>query len=480
MNRWIDRCLSWTGRRSLIEILLVAVSMRVLIFAVASLRATGPEIFYLDDTIQYVQSASSLLERGEFSRDGSPDILRTPGYPLLLLPGLALGHLTSVTIGLQIALSCATVYLVYRLALLLSLAEPWAKLAALLYALEPLSILLCSKLMTETLFALVMVSFLFCTVAYLNDSRWRWLFLGGAALGLAILVRPIAYYLPLATGLALIVRALWTSERRWTKCLQAAVLVGVAWAPALAWQARNHAVAGYNRFAAIEDINLYFYIAASVLARQNGVTVSEQNGAMGYVSSAVYLESHPEQTNWTNVERYNAMRREALKILRANLGQYFVIHAEGIVPLLLGGGASETIQLLGLNHQAQLQEKVDQQFNGVVNYALRLLNDHFGLFCCNVALSLIALGFVIAAAFGAFTRETFKHLPLVFLLCVAAYFAALSGGPSGRPRYRHPIMPIACLFAAEGARRLAAGRKASRVTTEFSPAMTDTVQSLAA
>ena len=147
----------------------------LLVFGVASLLANGPDIFYLEDTGSYIQSAASFLECGQFNRDGEPEILRTPGYPLLLLPGLAVGRLVMVTIALQIALSCGTVLLLYRLAGLVSWAEPWAKAAVPLYVLEPLSILFCSKLMTETEFAFVLVLFLYSMAAYLADNRWRWL-----------------------------------------------------------------------------------------------------------------------------------------------------------------------------------------------------------------------------------------------------------------------------------------------------------------
>jgi 4-amino-4-deoxy-L-arabinose transferase-like glycosyltransferase len=471
---------SFCGRRSLVEILLVALGLRLLVFGVALARSTSPETFYLEDTSQYIEAATALLEHGEFSREGGPDILRTPGYPLMLLPGLALGHVVGVTIAWQIALSCATVYLVYRLALLLGLSDSCAKLAALLYACEPFSILFCSKLMTETLFAFVLVVFLYCLVAYFADSRWRWLLVGAAALGEAILIRPVAYYLPLVVGAALLIRALSAGQPRWTRCLQAAALIGLALAPALAWQLRNHVVAHYDRYSKIEDMNLYFYNAAAVLARQRGITVDAQNTEMGYHGWPDYVKAHPEQADWTQVERLKYMRREGMRILRANPGQYLVIHVEGLVPLLLGGGATETIQLLGLNRQAQLQDEADRQFNGVIGYAYRLLTDNFGLFCCNVILSTIAVAFLAAGAVGAFNRATFARLPLFFLFCIGTYFILVAGGPTGRPRYRHHVMPIVCLFAAEGARRLTAGCKKNPGKATSAPGVTDGRQLVAA
>jgi Dolichyl-phosphate-mannose-protein mannosyltransferase len=81
-----------------------------------------------------------------------PEILRTPGYPLLLIPGLLLDRLELVTISLQIMLTCLTMYMVYRIAQLLFECENAAIVAAALFAIEPVSILCTSKVVTDTLF----------------------------------------------------------------------------------------------------------------------------------------------------------------------------------------------------------------------------------------------------------------------------------------------------------------------------------------
>lgn len=49
-----------------------------------------PEALVSHDTPSYVEPARSLLESFSFSADGRPEILRTPGYPLFLVPFLAL------------------------------------------------------------------------------------------------------------------------------------------------------------------------------------------------------------------------------------------------------------------------------------------------------------------------------------------------------------------------------------------------------
>jgi hypothetical protein len=73
-------------------------------------------IFYTPDTASYVGPAMELLAHHRFFNAGAPEIVRTPGYPLLLVAGLRLGRLELVTITLQVLLSCVTVYMVYQAA----------------------------------------------------------------------------------------------------------------------------------------------------------------------------------------------------------------------------------------------------------------------------------------------------------------------------------------------------------------------------
>src|SRR5690349_19873741 len=84
----------------------------------------------------------------ECSRGGEPEIGRGPGYPLLLALGLVLGHVTAMTIVLQMVLSVASVYLVCRLALSVTEDAKVARIAATLYAVEPLSVMYCGFLLS--------------------------------------------------------------------------------------------------------------------------------------------------------------------------------------------------------------------------------------------------------------------------------------------------------------------------------------------
>lgn len=111
-----------------------------------------PRAFTADDTDTYVQPAVMLLEHGRFSaRDGSPEILRPPGYPLLLTIGVSAGEMTLVTIGVQILLGVGTVLGVAILARRLMPGSPRvAESSAGIHAVDPLLVVYPSLLLTET------------------------------------------------------------------------------------------------------------------------------------------------------------------------------------------------------------------------------------------------------------------------------------------------------------------------------------------
>src|SRR6202521_2546749 len=116
-------------------------------------------IFYTPDTDSYIVPARELIAHHRFFSDGAPEVIRTPGYPLLLTVGLLLDRLELATITLQVLISCFTVFMVYQTTCLLFEREDIAIIAAVLYAIDPLSILFTSLLAPETLFtAVVMVA----------------------------------------------------------------------------------------------------------------------------------------------------------------------------------------------------------------------------------------------------------------------------------------------------------------------------------
>ena len=269
-------------------------------------------IFDTPDTASYVAPARELIAHHRFFSAGTPEINRTPGYPLLLTAGLLLGRLELVTITLQILLSCCTVFMVYRIAFLLFGREEIAIIAAGLYAIDPLSILFASLLAAETLFTAVATVGVYYLVRYLKRQSLRALLLSAGALAASVYVRPIGYFLPVIIAPGLAGWALGTHRHNKLRVLaHACAFVIVSVGLTGLWQVRNKIETGYSGFSAIASDNMYFILAASVLAARQHVPYYVMRDRLGYQDQRVYFQDHPEQKTWSVARRVNYMNHNA-------------------------------------------------------------------------------------------------------------------------------------------------------------------------
>ena len=161
---------STSDRRMLGILLIGALLLRALLPIVVLLLNGESQAFHAPDTSGYILLAKQLLSSGSFGGT-SPELIRTPGYPLLMILGLSLGSLELVTIVLQILLSTATVALVYGVGRLIFVDRTSALLAAGLAAIEPLSILYTSMLLSEVLFTFLVTLSLYLMLRAMGDGE---------------------------------------------------------------------------------------------------------------------------------------------------------------------------------------------------------------------------------------------------------------------------------------------------------------------
>src|SRR5688572_17984506 len=238
--------------RALWLVLLCALVLRLVVVTVALVRDTSSS----PDTVTYVRPAASLLATGRFDSHATPELVRTPGYPLLLAVGEWLGDLVGVTLVAQAILGTLTVWLVWRLALATRVSPGVATIAAVIYTFEPSSIIYTSKLLAETLFTTIVTALLLSLTVWAKGGSRRALVAAAALLALGCYVRPVLYYAPALLGGAIVVVG-WRKGRGWRGALaDAALFLIVAAVPIAGWRARNFSVAGYDGFAAIADVNL--------------------------------------------------------------------------------------------------------------------------------------------------------------------------------------------------------------------------------
>jgi len=431
------------------SVLLLALTIRLFVPLLAFFYTQDYLIFHRPDTATYLRPAENLLSTGQFTGNELPEILRTPGYPLLLIPGLLSDKTEAVTITLQILLSCLTCYLVFRASLLLFERHNVALLCALMYAVEPLSIIYTSILVTETLFTCLTVLSCYCLIKYIRQGSFSTLLISSVALSVSVYVRPINYFLPVLLSVSLIIWILARAPKKSVLWIHACVFFMVSMGLIGLWQLRNKHKAGYAGFSAITAQNLYFYQGASVLAVIEGIPYYQMQNKMGYRDQEVYYLNHPEQRMWNQSDRYRYMRKEGINILLNNPITYAKIHLKGMLRTLLDPGAMEYLKLFRLYPESGglLGIIVDR---GLLRTVVDLVSGMPLVFWSNLTLGLVLSSYLLLSGIALVSKNFMYDMPIVVLLTVGFYLLLVSGGPNSLDRFRHPLMPIFSILGGYG------------------------------
>jgi 4-amino-4-deoxy-L-arabinose transferase-like glycosyltransferase len=430
----------------------LAAVLRILFALVGYLHAGGDvHVFYQWDTKTYLAPARELVAHLRFFGDEGPELQRTPGYPLLLAAGLLVGRLEFVIV-LQLLLALFTMFMVYRIAQLLLDDEPTAILAATLYAVEPLSIFYVSQLLSEILFMSLVVVWLYFLLKYMKRQSSLDLVIAGLALAASIYVRPVGYYLPviIASGLAWLAMIGGPQMRR-RRIAQLALFVVVAMTPVILWQVRNQLETGFNGFSAISSVSMYQYLGASILAGEQHKPLQEIKNQLGDDAGPVsYLDRHPEQRTWTPAQRYRYMMSTGEGIVFAHPFTYARIHLAGLAMVLFSSGVNPILEFFRIYPGAGRVQLADWGMAAEARFMLA----NPTVFLSNAILLPIEAMYLLGAAAALASRRLMRKPAVIAIILACAYYLIIAGGPAGLSRFRVPIMPIMCVLAAYGLRRI--------------------------
>ncbi len=450
----------WTPR--LAGPVVAAAAVRLGLLA-ATIHWFGTSALTRGDTASYLEPGRNLLLHGRFFADGVPDLLRTPGYPLFLAV-TSLGGLSAAAVA-NVLLSVFSVVLVWRLGRTAFGDNRIALAAAWIFAFEPLSVTCSAILLSDTLFLALFLLSLEPLAAFLRERRLPVLATAGLWLAAATFVRPVTYYLPVALAAGLFFVLARVPGLRWKA--PAVLLISILpWLAA--WQIRNWVETGYGGFSSASEVNLYFLAAPNVTAHLEHRPFLDVRDALGYVGFAgnsgqsylfqPYLERNPQQAGWSQGQRLAFMRAKAAGILRAHPGLYLRLCFKSLSqPVFNPSGGSSFEHPLNPGDPAR----------SFADYSLArrwtvLLRASPGALAEKALFGAILLGLYLFAARGVFlaARGSFGgdmcHACLWLLLGTSLYLLGITaamGGSGGGSRYRLPVMPVVCIFAAAGALR---------------------------
>lgn len=428
-------------------VLLALVFLTRLVFSLISLKINGPDVFISPDTSSYAVPAASLLHGaflsdGAFCIKGGPEIMRTPGYPVFLIPAIAWGHIIILGFLENLLLTVASAWLIWIIVTELA-SDRAAFWAVLLFCFEPMGILQAEKILPETLFTTLLLLFVWLFLNFLRSFDYRKLGLSIAVLSCAAYVRPVPLYL----GLWLIpVLLLFPRAFSWKQRVVHAVLFPSLFAlTLLPWVLRNTRAAGYNGFTTSAVWN-YFLSAGEVKAKLEHRGLYEVLGEGDYVEAENFLRSHPDKRGWSQGEIAQLWTNEAKKTIRSHPFLYAGLHARSCAAVMFNPGVSELLGDLGLYPRAE--SRISSMLTqGYFQATLWLVREY------PITAIAIPLMLGLTLLYYLFALIALRHVPLsaaFFLVAVCTYFILASGIPAAQARYRAPIMPLVCVGAGIG------------------------------
>ena len=452
-------------RSAVFAVVAVALALKLVLFA--TIAGKRPKAFTYVDTGTYLRPALALLRHGSFSPSveavPEPEINRTPGYPILVAAAWSLlGERSWVPSVLGALLSAGTALVSARLATRLFGGRAGVA-AAILVSSEPGSFLRSLEVLSDTPFTLVLTLFVAALAAYAGDdgtSPVR----AGFWLALATFVRPLSYYLLPLGALFVLVSVHRRGRSLRTSCGAAAVFLLPALLLVGGWETRNLVRADAFTLSPIASSELLFYRAAPVLARAEGVPVPEVQERLGnrerwyrsgggtereIFGEARYRDLFPATSHLSLVELNARWRGQAIAIFAAHPVLTAAMAAKGAAVLLLTPSSLILSAQYGLfAPDASLVALYEDQ--RVWPFVLWLAHASPWLFAISAGLVALLAALWLAASRGLWLARREIPAPVhVALLGTFLYLLVVSAGfESVDDRYRLPLVPIACVYAA--------------------------------
>ncbi|RJQ34736.1 hypothetical protein C4556_01965 [Candidatus Parcubacteria bacterium] len=403
-----------------IIVALLALSVHTIVF-LAVLDANNGSVL---DTVRaddgYFEIATNLLAGNGFSMATTspfvPNALRTPGYIYFLAGLIGTVGIAGAAI-VQLLLSTLIPVLGLHITRRITNSLRIGIATGIILALDPTLALLSFQFYTDTLFLVLFFAWTLLTFRYFERRDWTLLAIGAVVLGLAILVRPTAQFVPLL----LVPFILWRFGREDWKHRAAQ---GIAYLAIIAviltpWIARNYSEFGAPGLSSQKAYVLYTNFAPAVLSVARG-----SEFALEFTTFSTYTERTSNVITLKNGDEYIA---KALDVIFMYPIATAFVAVKSLFTFFTNDGLYTLLVMTGYEP---------------ANFLWLL-----------IPARLVWVAITIAAFVGAFVYLLTRRSQLaILIILLVAYFALTSAIAAfgTNPRYRLPVDPIILALAAVG------------------------------
>ncbi|MDR1137033.1 MAG: glycosyltransferase family 39 protein [Synergistaceae bacterium] len=416
----------------------------------------GKPGFISPDTGSYAAPASELAKYGTFSANGTPEIVRTPGYPLFLAMFIELPQWELWAVTAQCFIAGLVTVLTYKLAKSLAGIRAGC-FAAFIFAVSPITVTYTTFIITERLTSFFMAVLCAAMFKFLEKPRMAPNVLAAAASSCGAFVRPAAMFVPYCVAAFIIFSCAAKKIRAARIAAFVVVFLLISAAPIRLWEYRNLRVSDYRGFSAISAVNLYFYNAAGVLAKLENKSFYDMQNEMGYYDSDNYKAKHPGQQGLSRGEIFNSMAREGREIIKSNPYIYAKVHIQGMLFAVITPGTHTLVRRSwGENAPGFRSMKHGRSMTSFIMVLIKEMPITFMIFSSSA--TLLAIVYLFSAA-GFMVCGRTRQFETAFVTLTAAYFILIAGGPAATDRFRDPINFIIAMWAGIGIERFLTHKK---------------------
>jgi len=438
----------------LLAAILFALTTRLMAFELV--YANNPSVMIAPDTPRYETPGISLVNDGDMI-DGLPiaqsqDIHEAPAYPIFIgAVYKVFGEDRVALIYVQIFVSLLSIFLLFCL-----VREVFdyrvATIAAMVFVLDPMQFFFSQIILSETLFVLTMIFAIWMAVRLLryydSPNRVRHALVLGLALGLATLVRPLAYYLVFCFMVGITFHHL-ASVRRVSGLLPTILAAIIGFAVLVApWHVRNGQLTGSYVFTDNPSKILYYWKAGGMIAYRDNLPPKQVRQSLAASMPTSYE---------TFAEKMALEKERGVEIIQNDIPTYLKFTADGVMRIMIGPGQAKIAKQFSTEPNAWQVANTPStepctmvcQIESKIGYKL--------WFVLAMAYSLLYLGVIYSfAAIGLFRNPADKvnhhgAITITLLIGLVLYFVMASSGHSAADsRMRVPIMPLFALFSAYG------------------------------